>query len=139
MSSMAGTLRCLVLNSCQVWQNAEGVTHSRRLTLQPCHTLYGHRHNQELEQDSVALHEEQLRLQQETQALAQRLECILHDKFQHRQLGFDSETPIDKTLTFLQGVIGVSSASHNSHADSWASCMPNNIAGCLLYACKAVQ
>ncbi len=65
------------------------------------------RQNQELEQDSFALHEQQLRLQEEAQSLTQRLEVILHDKFQHRKHGFDSDTPIDKTLTFLQGVIGV--------------------------------
>ena len=65
------------------------------------------RQNQDLEQDSFALHEQQLRLQEEAQSLTQRLEVILHDKFQHRKHGFDSDTPIDKTLTFLQGVIGV--------------------------------
>ncbi len=65
------------------------------------------RQNQELEQDSFALHEQQLRLQEEAHSLTQRLEVILHDKFQHRKPGFDSDTPIDKTLTFLQGVIGV--------------------------------
>lgn len=54
------------------------------------------------------MHEQQLRLQQEAEGLAQRLEVILHDKFQHRQAGFDSDTPIDKTLNFLQAIIRVS-------------------------------
>ena len=53
------------------------------------------------------MHEQQVRLQQEADSLAQRLEVILHDKFQHRHTGFDSDTPIDKTLGFLQGVIAV--------------------------------
>ena len=67
----------------------------------------GYRQNQELEQDSLAMHEQQLRLQEEAHGLAQRLEVVLHDKFQHHRVSFDSDTPIDKTLTLLEGVIGV--------------------------------
>ena len=76
---------------------------SRKATTQFC----GCRQNQELQQDSLAMHEQQLRLQEEAQGLAQRLEVVLHDKFQHHHNSFDSDTPIDKTLTLLEGVIGV--------------------------------
>ncbi|KAL0024765.1 hypothetical protein WJX79_003822 [Trebouxia sp. C0005] len=62
------------------------------------------RQNQELEQDSVIMQEEQRKLQREANSLAQRLEAVLHDKFTPRS-GFDADTPIDKTLQFLQGVI----------------------------------
>ena len=55
------------------------------------------------------MHEQQQRMQQEAEELAQRLEVILHDKFSHRHSGFDSDTPIDKALNFLQGCIAVSS------------------------------
>ena len=54
------------------------------------------------------MHDTQLRLQEEAQGLAQRLEVILHDKFQKRHVGFDSDTPIDKTLNFLQSILAVS-------------------------------
>ena len=64
-----------------------------------------------MEQDSIAMHEQQIRLQEEADGLAQRLEVILHDKFSHRHSGFDSDTPIDKTLNFLQGCISVSHAA----------------------------
>jgi len=60
----------------------------------------------------LALHEQQLLLQKEAEGLAQRLEVVLHDKFQHRHSGFDADTPIDKTLTFLQGVIQTRSHAH---------------------------
>ena len=53
------------------------------------------------------MHEQQLRLQQEAEGLAQRLEVILHGNFQSHQTEFDSDTPIDKTITFLQAVIAV--------------------------------
>ena len=67
------------------------------------------RQNQLLEQDSITMHEQQQRMQQEAADLAQRLEVVLHDKFSHRHGGFDSDTPIDKALNFLQGCISVSS------------------------------
>ncbi|DBB14759.1 TPA: hypothetical protein ACH3X3_004373 [Trebouxia sp. C0006] len=83
------------------------ITQQKHIELQlTAHQDALQKQNQELEQDSFALHEQQLRLQEEAQSLTQRLEVILHDKFQHRKHGFDSDTPIDKTLTFLQGVIG---------------------------------
>ena len=58
-----------------------------------------HRHNQELEQ-------EQFRLEQEAEGLAQRLDAVLQDKFAGSN--FDADTPIDKTLTFLQSIVKVS-------------------------------
>ncbi|KAA6429425.1 MAG: hypothetical protein FRX49_00819 [Trebouxia sp. A1-2] len=54
------------------------------------------RHNQELEQ-------EQRRLEQEAEGLAQRLDAVLQDKF--ASYSFDSDTPIDKTLGYLQSII----------------------------------
>lgn len=57
------------------------------------------------------MHKEQVRLQQEAQGLAHRLEVVLHDKFQHRHKGFDSDTPVDKTLTLLQGIVEVSTVT----------------------------
>ena len=65
------------------------------------------RHNQELEQDSVAMHEEQRKLEREARSLALRLDAVLKDKFTPRT-SFDADTPIDKTLKFLQKVIAVS-------------------------------
>ena len=64
------------------------------------------------------MHEQQIRLQEEAAGLAQRLEVILHDKFSHRHSGFDSDTPIDKTLNFLQGCISVSTLSDQGFAQS---------------------
>lgn len=65
------------------------------------------RHNQELEQDAVVTHEEKRQLQLEAHSLAERLEAVMHDKFVPRA-GFDADTPIDKTLDFLQSLIGAS-------------------------------
>ena len=64
------------------------------------------RHNQELEEDSAAMQQERLQLQQQAESLAQRLEAVLSDKFVART-AFDADTPIDKTLAFLQDVIKV--------------------------------
>jgi len=55
-----------------------------------------YRHNEELEQDSVA------------NSLARRLEAVMHDKLKART-SFDATTPIDKTLEYLQNAIMVSS------------------------------
>lgn len=52
------------------------------------------------------MHEEQRKLQREAKSLAQRLEAVLQDKFAPRN-SFDADTPIDKTLQFLQKVIAV--------------------------------
>ncbi|KAA6425466.1 MAG: hypothetical protein FRX49_04364, partial [Trebouxia sp. A1-2] len=82
------------------------ITQQKHMELQlTAHQDALQKQNQELEQDSLTLHEQQLRLEEEAHSLTQRLEVILHDKFQHRKHNFDSDTPIDKTLTFLQGVI----------------------------------
>ena len=64
------------------------------------------RHNQELEQDALAMDQEKAKLQQEADSLAQRLEAVLNDKFEPRT-SFDADTPIDKTLNFLQSIIQV--------------------------------
>lgn len=64
------------------------------------------RHNQELEEDSAAMQQERLQLQQQAESIAQRLEAVLSDKFVART-AFDADTPIDKTLAFLQDVIKV--------------------------------
>lgn len=69
---------------------------------------YWHRHNQELEQDSVSMQQQNLQLEQEAQALAQRLDAVMQDKFQPSTVSFDADTPIDKTLNFLQTFIAVS-------------------------------
>ena len=54
----------------------------------------------------MALHEEQRKLEREARSLALRLDAVLKDKFTPRT-SFDSDTPIDKTLKFLQEVIAV--------------------------------
>ena len=54
------------------------------------------------------MHQQNLQLEQEAQALAQRLDAVMQDKFTPRASGFDADTPIDKTLNFLQAFIAVS-------------------------------
>ncbi len=49
--------------------------------------------------------EDKLRLQEQADSLSQRLEAILHDKFERKS--FDADTPIDKTLAYLESVIQV--------------------------------
>lgn len=52
--------------------------------------------------------DEKYRLQQESRALAQHLNALLNDKFGSKDgKGFDSDTPIDKALAFLQFIIAV--------------------------------
>ena len=51
--------------------------------------------------------DEKFRLQQESKALAQHLNALLNDKFGQDNKGFDSDTPIDKALAFLQFIIAV--------------------------------
>ena len=55
------------------------------------------------------MQEEKVRLQQEAEHLAQQLQAVLKDKFVRRGT-FDAETPIDKTLGYLENVISVSEA-----------------------------
>ncbi|DBB02619.1 TPA: putative 3',5'-cyclic phosphodiesterase pde-3 [Trebouxia sp. C0006] len=62
------------------------------------------RHNEELEQDSVAMQAEARKLQREANSLARRLEAVMHDKLKDRT-SFDAATPIDKTLEYLQNAI----------------------------------
>lgn len=57
--------------------------------------------------------QEKAKLQQEADSLAQRLEAVLNDKFEPRT-SFDADTPIDKTLNFLQAIISVGLALHYS-------------------------
>jgi hypothetical protein len=104
------------------------------------------RHNQELEQDSVIMQEEQRKLQREANSLAQRLEAVLHDKFTPRS-GFDADTPIDKTLQFLQGVIAVNLAAqaiasacmhtHNRHIS--AEFVTKSLGCCCMYTTHMTQ
>ncbi|KAL3145886.1 putative 3',5'-cyclic phosphodiesterase pde-3 [Trebouxia sp. C0009 RCD-2024] len=63
------------------------------------------RKNQEMEQDSAALQQEKERLESEAAELAMRLDAVMRDKFAHSPTGFDADTPIDKTLNLLHGII----------------------------------
>ena len=65
------------------------------------------RHNQKLEQDTIAILEEKLQLQRQAESLVHRLDVVLHNKFESTKLAFDADTPIDKTLSYLQGIIKV--------------------------------
>ncbi|KAL3135615.1 hypothetical protein ABBQ38_006096 [Trebouxia sp. C0009 RCD-2024] len=62
------------------------------------------RQNEDLEQESLAMQGEKDRLQEEAEKLAQRLQAVLKEKFLERG-SFDAETPIDKTLAYLQSII----------------------------------
>ena len=53
------------------------------------------------------MEQERAQLQQQAESLAQRLEQVLSDKFVPTE-AFDADTPIDKTLAFLQEIIKVS-------------------------------
>lgn len=53
------------------------------------------------------MEQERLQLQQQAMSLAERLEAVLTDKFVPRTDVFDSDTPIDKTLAFLQDISNV--------------------------------
>ncbi len=54
------------------------------------------------------MQEEKLQLQQEADTLTQQLQAVLSKSFA-RKITFDAETPIDKTLGYLQSVISVGS------------------------------
>ena len=69
------------------------------------------RQNYELEE---AFQEEKVRLEKETQALAEQLQAVLSDKYVP-QTDFDADTPIDKILKILQTFIGVSILSFCLH------------------------
>ena len=55
----------------------------------------------------MVMQEEKLKLQEEAEKLAQQLQAVLNDKFVRRNT-FDAETPIDKTLGYLETIISVS-------------------------------
>ena len=80
---------------------ADALTQPRRIWLDVL------RQNEDLEQVSVAMQEEKELLRQEAENLAQQLQAVLNDKFARRGT-FDADTPIDKTLNYLQDVISVS-------------------------------
>ena len=69
-----------------------------------------YRYNQELEEDTAAMEQERVQLQQQAETLARRLEAVLSDQMPVRD-AFDAETPIDKTMSFLQDIVKVSFAS----------------------------
>ena len=69
--------------------------------------MFRHRHNQELEQDALATEQEKAKLQQAADNLAEQLDAILHDRIDTGNSSFDADTPIDKTMKFLQGIITV--------------------------------
>ena len=83
------------------------------------------RHNQELEQDALATEQEKAKLQQEADSLAEQLEAVLHDKFATNTTGFDADTPIDKTMKFLQSIIMVSRTSCLYDGDMMTGCSPS--------------
>lgn len=60
-----------------------------------------------MEQDSATLQQEKERLESKAAELTQRLDAVMHDKFEHQSAGFDADTPIDKTLNFLHSIIAV--------------------------------
>lgn len=83
------------------------------------------------------MHQQNLQLEQEAQALAQRLDAVMQDKFKRINSGFDADTPIDKTLNFLQAFIAVSflaslmsfaltplSLAYRNSDNACASCIP---------------
>ncbi len=70
-----------------------------------CNIEFMLRQNQELERYSASMLEDKLRLQEQADSLSQRLEAVLHDKFERKS--FDADTPIDKTLAYLESVIQV--------------------------------
>ena len=69
--------------------------------------------------------QEQDRLQCEASNLADRLQAVLEDKRHRRRLSFDAETPVDKTLNYLQCVIAVSTCKFCiSLAAVWCARLP---------------
>ena len=85
------------------------------------------RHNQELEQDALATEQEKAKLQQEADSLAEQLNAVLHDKFAASSTGFDADTPIDKTMKFLQSIIMVSFLALHSARQQHSPAQPSLI------------
>ena len=81
-----------------------GTCYRSRMFSRPAFTC---RKNQLLEEASVTMQEEQDRLQHQASSLADRLHAVMEEK-RHRRLSFDAETPVDKTLNYLQSVVSVS-------------------------------
>ena len=65
------------------------------------------RRNQDLEQDSVSYQAQKVQAEIAASAMAERLQAVLQDKFRPSSTAFDSDTPIDKALSFLQSYIQV--------------------------------
>ena len=61
---------------------------------------------QQLEHYNATIQEEKDNLQQQNTSLTERLEAVVNEKLPSHQ--FDGQTPIDKTLDLLQGLIMVS-------------------------------
>ena len=64
-----------------------------------------YRHNQALEQDTVCMQAEKLRLEHEAHTLSQTLNAVMNDKFEIHRTEFDAETPIDKVLNMMHDLI----------------------------------
>ena len=100
---------CLCVQNQELEQDAQAAkakeAQSRIWELNQCRFTTFCRHNQELEQDALATEQEKAKLQQAADNLAEQLDAILHDKFATGSTGFDADTPIDKTMKFLQGII----------------------------------
>ena len=80
--------------------------------------------------------DEKFRLQQEAKSLAQHLNAVLNDKFgDQNNKGFDSDTPIDKALSFLQFIIAVWQA-HGRSLQHVEACWPVRLSFALVAACK---
>lgn len=65
------------------------------------------RRYQDLEQDSVSYQAQKVQAEIAASALAERLQAVLQDKFRPSRTAFDADTPIDKTLSFLQSYVQV--------------------------------
>lgn len=87
-----------------------------------------HRHNQALEQDSLAMQEEKLRLEREAEDLSKRLAAVMTAKYEPHSTEFDAETPIDKVLNVM-----------HSYIDK-VGFMDNGMMGvCLLQSCSCLM
>ena len=65
---------------------------------------------------------EKLRLEQEAHMLSQTLSAVMNDKFEVHRTEFDADTPIDKVLNMMHGLItkvraGLNPCKHCRQAD----------------------
>ena len=75
------------------------------------------RHNQALEQDSATIRDDRERLEQQAEALSQRLAAVMAAKDPMHGTEFDAETPIDKVLNVMHSyIVKVSGSTHPSDA-----------------------